>query len=34
MRRTTTAILLILMLFAFGFSQDRLVLLEYFTNAG
>jgi len=34
MRNVLTGILLILALFAFGYGQDRVVLLEYFTNTG
>lgn len=34
MRQLLTGILLVLFLFALGYGQDRLVLLEYFTNAG
>jgi hypothetical protein len=34
MRRLSALIALLLMLFAFSYGTDRVVLLEYFTNAG
>ena len=34
MRRLSALISMMLILFAFGYGTERIVLLEYFTNAG